>query len=1253
MFVDAGFLAKLIFYITIGLGLFSITILAFYFFFIKKNEKLYRSVNNQAWRSKSTMVIVILFYALSFGAIGGTLIASERISNGVEEVAVDNKMQHVNTSADESTWNNMIDPNTGTVNQESAKLIAPGVDYTLVDTESELDSWVYNTYCNATCKTTYNTVLSWTNALDSTYGTKEAYYLAIAITNYVNQWNIDSANDFDVYYQMDTYKIWKPTTSAETDESYMVMNLNNFDYTTDYADSLAGEDGETLFRNNGDTSDRETDYLGHPEWYWVAEENEDGQDGLERLYSFSGDTNGDGNNENDQLGSVGNPYVVAVNQDWYETNDARIDENNVFVVDGKHHFEIVATFRLPNYLYPMHDYQSAFVDLSQQAMMIVNTQQFKTMGFVDGEMQYSIFFGYSNIYEQVSKSNDYAATALHEQTATQTEIFLSSNPDDGFVSLVEAFDLNTIANYYEVGETFESARTYSPYYAIDFNITLSILLLALILSITIFLMILLIKKRIKDNSNSIGILKAMGYKNRDISLAYVTFPLLIIGLGFLGAMVASLGVQWFWMVYIGDMMAVNLGGLIITWKSVMLMLVVPLLALVAATYFFTQLALRKPIVELLSQRAVYAPNILVRATGKATASMKTFGLSYGIKNVFRTIGKSTLLVVSILFSAILVSLALASMNTTSNLIESSMSTYNYEYYTTLQSDQDSSFTAYEDTNGNGTTSDELELIFSTQTAYTFGMTYSTTQTMKYDRNDIINAANTQARIDIYNDIMTTVDTYIRTTAVATYTTEWTYKYIDSDDLFELFTYYTWFSYVDAVDLETADGVEDTTLYLSDYGAQEIRMSDLDPLMEGLFISSTINTFGDSPYDVASMEEFITEEEAVQIATIQSMLDSIEATKPQYYSFKNNYYNTHTTVPIINTQMNWTKTTTGASPSWYVTIFEDSEDISKVYNFDGLTDDELLALDQTYSDYNGKIIIPVIVSESQLEELNEEATKIQNGNITYYDVNNFGGLDFGRVMDYNFTHESNSDVYIQVVGTYTNDYDYVLTTMKHFTTWMDSEHDTVDTYLYTEYLYYDNNAAQDVFTLEHYMPASPTSGDNVYLYSDKDPSPTNNYTIDWYPQYYIPLSISLLEDQLVEFYNIISIFFILFAVIVMSVAMSIIVIAMKEIINNAKREIALLKAFGYSTNRAASLVLLPYIVVMMATFIITVPVVIVSLTTFTVLFSLLLGSTVPFTMGLSQWFILYGVIIGFMSILFIIGWISFGRVKPIKALQETT
>lgn len=1238
MLLDAGLIAKILFYTIMGLGLFSITILAFYFFFIKKNEKLYRSVNNQAWRSKSTMVIVILFYALSFGAIGGTLIASERISNGVGEVAVENKMQHANTSADQSTWDNMINPVTGVVDQQAAELIAPGVAYGLVDTEAELDTWVYNTYCGTTCKTEYTDVTAWTTNLEDTYDAKEAYYLAIAITNYVNDWNTNSTNSYDVYYQMDVYQIWKPTTKAETNESYMVMNLNNVDYTTDYVDTLNGEDGETLFRNNGDTSDRETDYLGHPEWYWVAAEDESGQDGLERLYSTEVTTG---------IGTVANPYVVAVNQDWYETNDSRIDENNVFSVDNVY-FEVVATFRMPNYLYPMHDYQSAFVDLSKQAMIVVNTQQFKTMDFVDGEMQYSIFFGYSNIYDKVQRTSDYASSSIQDQVTTQTDIFLGDQ-----TTLQLAFDFNTTANYYEVGETFESARTYSPYYAIDVNISLSILLLALILSITIFLIILLIKKRIKDNANSIGLLKAMGYKNRDISLAYVTFPLLIIGIGFLGAMVAALGVQWFWMVYIGDMMAVNLGGLLISWRSVILMLVIPLLALVAATYFFTQLTLRKPITELLSQRATYAPNILVRATGKATAGMKTFGLSYGIKNVFRTIGKSTLLVVSILFSAILVSLALASMNTTSNLVESSMATYNYEYYTTLEEDQYSTFTGYEDTNNNGSTQDELTTLIETNsTAYTFGLSYSTTGSMEYSKDDILNAATPAARQVIYDDIMQTVNTYIKATPIAEYTDisdagtissdEWTYKYIDTKDLYELFTYYTWFTFVDTVNYKG-----DTNNYVTNEGmstSYDITLEELRPLMEGFYISATINTFGNSDFtNLVPPSSNLTPDE--MIATIDLMLADVAKTMPYYYTFKENYYNVNSTVPIINTKMSWTNTETLAAPSWYATIFESSEDIAKIYNFNGLSSEEIALLDADYGSYNGRKVIPVIISEEQLSELDEFGTKVTNGNVTYYEVNNFGGLDFNNVMDISKTNPGGytQPVYIQVVGTYSNDYNYVLTTMKHFEQWMYVDSSGNEIYNYTEYIYYDSQAVQEVFTLETRMP---NDGSDVYLFNA-------TYTnIRWESQYYIPLSISLLEDQLVQFYEIISVFFIIFAVTVLSIGMAIIVIAMKEIINNAKREIALLKAFGYSTNRSASLVLLPYLVVMFATFVIAVPVVIVSLSTFTVLFALLLGSTIPFTMSIGQWFMLYGIIVGFMAILFTIGWVSFGRVKPIKALQET-
>jgi predicted lysophospholipase L1 biosynthesis ABC-type transport system permease subunit len=83
------------------------------------------------------------------------------------------------------------------------------------------------------------------------------------------------------------------------------------------------------------------------------------------------------------------------------------------------------------------------------------------------------------------------------------------------------------------------------------------------------------------------------------------------------------------------------------------------------------------------------------------------------------------------------------------------------------------------------------------------------------------------------------------------------------------------------------------------------------------------------------------------------------------------------------------------------------------------------------------------------------------------------------------------------------------------------------------------------------------------------------------------------------------------------AFTLIIIALKDIIDSSKREVSMLKAFGHSNSSATSLILTPYLFIIILAFILSIPVTFLGLGAIATILTAVTGSVFTFTLTIMQ------------------------------------
>lgn len=183
---------------------------------------------------------------------------------------------------------------------------------------------------------------------------------------------------------------------------------------------------------------------------------------------------------------------IAVFETFAKGNNLGIGDN---LIINDQSFEITAFIAVPDYIYPVFNYDSPLYEPTRETVAIVTETAYEKFD----EKQWVLYSGSFN----------------QEVDDLERAVSKISNTDG--VSYAMSKDQNVRINAIDIH--------------LNSNQLLSMTFTALLLVMSIFVILIVMKKRINSERVQIGVLKAMGYHRYQIALSYMSYPLLSTVLG--------------------------------------------------------------------------------------------------------------------------------------------------------------------------------------------------------------------------------------------------------------------------------------------------------------------------------------------------------------------------------------------------------------------------------------------------------------------------------------------------------------------------------------------------------------------------------------------------------------------------------------------------------------------------------------------------------------------------------------------------
>lgn len=183
---------------------------------------------------------------------------------------------------------------------------------------------------------------------------------------------------------------------------------------------------------------------------------------------------------------------IAVFETFAKGNNLGIGDN---LIINDQSFEITAFIAVPDYIYPVFNYDSPLYEPTRETVAIVTETAYEKFD----EKQWVLYSGSFN----------------QEVDDLERAVSKISNTDG--VSYAMSKNQNVRINAIDIH--------------LNSNQILSMTFTALLLVMSIFVILIVMKKRINSERVQIGVLKAMGYRRYQIALSYMSYPLLSTVLG--------------------------------------------------------------------------------------------------------------------------------------------------------------------------------------------------------------------------------------------------------------------------------------------------------------------------------------------------------------------------------------------------------------------------------------------------------------------------------------------------------------------------------------------------------------------------------------------------------------------------------------------------------------------------------------------------------------------------------------------------
>lgn len=896
-------------------------------------------------------------------------------------------------------------------------------------------------------------------------------------------------------------------------------------------------------------------------------------------------------------------------------------------------------------------------------------------------------------------------------------------------------DRSEVFDYSNDLSSAESVRLVFGMIQIDNNQRLINILVIIFMVIILIVLVMLVSKRVKSSSKQLGTLKAMGTKNSTIASAYIIFPMLIIFIGFAIAAVISPFIMIMFERINSSFYYISYGVNPLSFAFFFKMLLIPLVLSIVISYVISILILRKPTLDLLTNKANDEPNIFVRASGYVTPAKTPFSISYISKGALGALGKSSLLFISILLATFLTAFSMSSSTMVKTQTENSLRYLNFDSYTTTKNINNGQYN-YEALYPLDENTNEFSKSYDDQIEI---------EPMK--KIDFIQYLNSPTwSEENYNDYMNSL--YITLTgqelmAMSKNSTE-SSAYISKELMEQIVIAKTYFSLTYNNENDPDETFNDYERNLENQDDNIFTLSDLDFIISEWIFDTTMNAVNDgfiNSDSLGNIDDISTE--------VLNYLNDIEKYMTDV-TFGTAYYNQYSQVLIGEYKLRPYNLAINTDQDIYDSYYESkNKDKDSVYNSyiyfnsfyseqefknaygrdDSELSDELW--DESFGKYNEddevlEEYIPVIAttqSYNELQEMVDDGYVIDKGDDIYqvsismpfseYQIDEQGNktLEFkDEALNVDIKVEetvfygidTGVTTFAPYMKTYFENYEYqnVTNTPLGFDseqqTYYYEDYDGEITYfekrtnLYGDFSYlgYDRSALYNISEYKNLdNKPLPTDNKNIYattsitpsveaweyynnsfpgetwsidmntIIDDKDLVPELQYTPKTFDDLFyspqgIPIYVNTLLTQGKIIYDVIIATFIIISIFAIFMSMTIIIIAMKDIIDSSKREISMLKAFGYSNTKATTLTMAPYIIIVLLAFLIALPLTFIGLGAVAGILTSLTGNAFVFTLTSIQWIIISSYILGLILVLFIIAYITFSRTNALEAIRET-
>ena len=1279
-----------------------------------RNKVIHKSVFKEVLSKKISLIIITIFFIISFSVVGGSEILSTLGRRSVQA-----QYQEYNLYQNQFVTRDM----------EKAKHRDDGPKIPTKGTQ------VYDDFEKANPKIGENKYIN--NYKHAFFGRPEMYRVAYAATQLFSDPLAKSTNnsyvqealqsDIQSYLSELSYKItsyWNimPNISPSL-KNYEFIIKNNINWVTgDYLTSTNFQEDSHFASKKTSTKTKKD--INATKYYEGVASDQEFFDKATRIHSS-------GNKRT---------YNVAVQKEFLDANNLKVgdkihfDYNNDFVISASAKFNEVTYPQIgTNYVSNMKD--STFISINLSDFL-----DFYTRNNIESNQNYSIidkqlsniYFGTNNGYNQLNNlntwndnSNAFKSITKNYNNFINEVTSLSPEKDDKFKDFKTFYSVNSLHTQSSIWAKTGYIQMKSQEVVINALVFIFVVVFLIVISINI-------NRKIKNSVKHLGTLKALGVKEKALAATYIIYPILIICLGFIFVVAFSFPISYLFVNLLKQFYYISFVANPISIGFFLKILIIPLLIAIAWTYFISIRILKKDTLSLINNVENNKPNALVRGLSYFSTVNQPFVLSYTTKGLLKSAGKSSILFLTIFISSFLVAFSMSSTTMIKKEVNEALKNLNIKNISINNIHND--------------------------------LQYKTEPLYKKEAGQWIKAYADETPIDIsahnmpryplilseteYNDFLDKVDQTLPTnTPLFTYDDKNQSSYNATTGFWEnkrwKSNYYFTNKFMTSIVFGYLSALETNPDQLEIWESNRTHKTDEISFtkLESLIKSWEFSLYGNA--SSAGVDINYEDDDFNDLKKYADIYGSDVTINEQFYNQFNEFmWNTIRVSPYqyaLNYKLNTIESNNRISSNHFpisstlrINYMDNLDAIKNCFGSKGTNIGEKIYNKFKYyqdrffqPNYSGIDYLPVTISTQSsalLEKGVKEGTiakKVENGINTYvfsldnrvlhkpynsdsYNTANYKILIKIGVINVEYTGIDTKMLtskplfakYLQYYHKYNFDnkvIDYKRNSQNHLVLQKD----------YVEY-YPDPKAANptdhfqirllndkmegfqlplfkhDALIYSKNMPSDATDEMKLYkwyptasIVMKQFPSMRNQQQTMWNQQWSFtsddlkipsgyrnfdvtngyPFSLETLLNQVYSAYNITMSLFMIISYFSVFIAGIIILIAMLEVINSSKREISMLKIIGYSNLKATTLILAPYILIIMAAFAIAVPLVFLGLSFVAPLLTSLTGNPLTFTLSSLQWALIFIFVFGIVFILFALAYIIFYKTKALKMIQK--